>query len=220
MHGKPLIAITLGDPAGIGPEIIVGAWTESVVHEWCRPLVVGHPGVIRRAVELWQTELHVQEIVSPDEAEPSDGVIPCLACGSDDVLEVAPGKLDARAGQAAYNAVVDGGSAGPLRPGRRHRHRAAAKRGPPPGRAHLSRPHGIAGQPLRRRELRHDALPGSGRVLRSPAGLAVVHVTLHTALRNVFRELNEEAVLAKARLAHDFMSSADGRPAADCRLSP
>ena len=52
MMPRPLIAITLGDPAGIGPEIIVGAWTETVVHEWCRPLVVGHPEVIRRAVEL------------------------------------------------------------------------------------------------------------------------------------------------------------------------
>src|SRR5271157_1282204 len=106
MKAKPLIAITLGDPAGIGPEIIVGSWTETVVHEWCRPLVVGHPGVIRRAVELWQTDLHVQEINSPDEAEPSGGVIPCLACGSDDVLDISPGRLDARAGQAAYDAVV------------------------------------------------------------------------------------------------------------------
>ena len=45
----------MGDPAGIGPEIIVGAWTETVVHEWCRPLVVGHPEILRRAVALWQT---------------------------------------------------------------------------------------------------------------------------------------------------------------------
>ncbi len=40
----------------------------------------------------------------------------------------------------------------------------------------------------------------------SPAGLAVVHVTLHTALRNVFGQLTEEAMLAKARLADRFMS--------------
>ena len=106
MKAKPLIAITFGDPAGMGPEIIVGAWTETVVHEWCRPLVVGHPGILRRAIELWQTDLHVQEISSPDEAEPGHGVIPCLACGSDEVLDIEPGRLDARAGQAAYEAVV------------------------------------------------------------------------------------------------------------------
>src|SRR5690349_14881317 len=106
MTSKPLIAITLGDPAGVGPEVIVGAWTESVVHEWCRPLVVGHPGIVRRAVELWQTDLHVQEISSPDEAEPSHNVIPCLTCSDDDVMGVKPGHLDARAGQAAYDAIV------------------------------------------------------------------------------------------------------------------
>src|SRR6516162_8198891 len=106
MKHKPLIAITLGDPAGIGPEVIVGAWTETVVHEWCRPMIVGHPGVVRRAIELWQTDLHVQEISSPDEAEPSHDVIPCLACGDDDAIDIKPGRLDAQAGQAAYEAVV------------------------------------------------------------------------------------------------------------------
>ena len=45
-------------------------------------------------------------IDAPDDAEPSPAVIPCIACGSDDVLEVQPGTLDARAGQAAYDAVI------------------------------------------------------------------------------------------------------------------
>ena len=59
---------------------------------------------------------------------------------------------------------------------------------------------------------------GPDDVLHSPAGLAVVHVTLHTALRNVFDELTEDAVLAKARLADDFMTRLDGQPAADRHL--
>ena len=103
---KPLIAVTIGDPAGIGPEIIVGAWSETVVHDWCRPVVVGHPEIIRRAVELWQTGVTVVEVDSPEQAQPSADVIPCIACGSADVLAVAPGTLDARAGQAAYDAVL------------------------------------------------------------------------------------------------------------------
>ena len=56
---KPLIAVTQGDPAGIGPEIIVGAWSETVVHDYCRPVVVGHPEVMCRAVDLWQTGVAV-----------------------------------------------------------------------------------------------------------------------------------------------------------------
>ena len=46
------------------------------VHQWCRPLVVGHPEILRRAVELWQADLRVVEIDSPDEAKPSPGSSP------------------------------------------------------------------------------------------------------------------------------------------------
>ncbi len=200
MSAKPLIAVTLGDPAGIGPEIIVGAWTETVIHEWCRPLVVGHPGVLRRAVELWQTDLHVQEIVAPDEAEPSDGVIPCLACGSDDVLDVGPGRLDARAGQAAYDAVVTaarlalGGQVDAITTAPLQKEALQQAGHIFPGHTELLA--SLCG-------VENFAMMlylGPDDVLQSPTGLAVVHVTLHTALRNVFCQLNEDAVLAKARI--------------------
>ena len=203
---KPLIAVTMGDPAGIGPEIIVGTWSETLVHEWCRPLVVGHPEIMRRAVALWQTGVKVEEIGSPEEANPSPDVIPCIACGSPDVLEVAPGTLDARAGHAAYEAVI------------------AATRLALAGQVDA-----IVTAPLQKEALHragHD-YPGHTELLAhvcgvddfammlylgpnedvpSSAGLAVVHVTLHTALRNVFGQLTQDAILAKARLADQFMS--------------
>jgi 4-hydroxythreonine-4-phosphate dehydrogenase len=63
---------------------------------------------------------------------------------------------------------------------------------------------------------------GPDEVLQSPKGLAVVHVTLHTALRNVFHELTEDAVLAKAGLADEFMTRLTGcRPRIGiCALNP
>ena len=136
---KPLIAVTIGDPAGIGPEIIVGAWSETVVHEWCRPVVVGHPEIIRRAVDLWQMGLTVVEVDSPELARPSPDVIPCIPCGSSDVLAVAPGTLDARAGQAAYDAVLAAIRLALAKQGRCHRHRAAAEGGVAPCGPRLSR---------------------------------------------------------------------------------
>ena len=218
----PLIAVTQGDPAGVGPEIIVGAWTETVVHECCRPLVVGHPEVLRRAVELWQTNLRVVVIDSPEEAKPSPGTIPCIPCGSDDVLQAAPGRLDARAGRAAYEAVV-----------------AATKL------ALAGRVDAIATAPLHKEAMHRAGFPYPGHTellaelcgasnfammlylgpddtLVSPGGLAVVHVTLHTVLRNVFGELSEEAVLAKARLADRFWTRLTGvRPRIGvCALNP
>ncbi len=203
---KPLIAITVGDPAGIGPEIIVGAWTETVVHEWCRPVVVGHPEIIRRAVKLWQTGLKVVEIDSPELARPSPDAIPCIPCGSSDVLAVTPGTLDARAGQAAYDAVivaiqlalagkVDAIVTAPLQKEALHR----AGHDYPGHTELLAHVCGIDDYAMM-------LYLGPNDEVLSPAGLAVVHVTLHTALRNVFTQLTEEAILAKARLAHQFMS--------------
>src|SRR3982751_3772880 len=106
----PLLALTMGDPAGVGPEVIVGAWSNARVHEGSRPFVVGHPEILHRAAKVWskdgKRELQVREIASPEEAEPSPQVIPCLRSGSDDVLAVPPCSVDPRAGQAAYDALV------------------------------------------------------------------------------------------------------------------
>jgi 4-hydroxythreonine-4-phosphate dehydrogenase len=203
---KPLIAVTMGDPAGIGPEIIAGAWTESVVHEWCRPLVVGHGGVMRRAAELWQTGLRVVEIDSPEDAEPSAGVIPCLGSGSDEAAAVGPGVLDARAGQAAFDAVVtavrlalagrvDAITTAPLQ--KEALHRAGHNY---PGHTEL------LAEFCGSSDYAMMLYLGPHEELLPPAGLAVVHVTLHTALRNVFGQLTPEAILSKARLADRFMS--------------
>ena len=60
-------------------------------------------------------------------------------------------------------------------------------------------------------------LASGGRII-SPAGLTVVHVTLHTALRNVFDEMTEEAILVKARLADRFAVRLNRCAAADRRL--
>ncbi len=205
-NSKPLVAVTMGDPAGIGPEIIVGAWTETVVHEWCRPLVLGHPEIIRRAVRLWQTGVEVVEIESPEQAEPSPDVIPCIPCVSSDAIEVAPGALDARAGQAAYDAVVtairlalagqvDAITTAPLQKEALHR----AGHDYPGHTELLAHVCGVDDYAMM-------LYMGPNEDLLSPAGLAVVHVTLHTALRKVFDELTEEAILVKARLADRFMT--------------
>jgi 4-hydroxythreonine-4-phosphate dehydrogenase len=218
----PLIAVTQGDPAGIGPEIIVGAWMQPAVHQWCRPVVVGHPEVLRQAVELWQADLRVVTIDAPDQAAPSPGVMPCIACGSDDVLEVEAGTLDARAGQAAYEAVVtaarlaldgkvDAITTAPLNKGAMQR---AGHRYP----GHTELLAELCGVD----DFAMMLYLGPGEPLASPAGLAVVHVTLHTAMEKVFADLHEDAILAKARLADRFMARLTGvRPRIGvCALNP
>jgi len=202
----------MGDPAGVGPEIIVGAWSRPEVHQQCRPVVIGHPEILRRAVQLWQTQAKVLPVRSPGDTEPSPGFIPCIACGPADVLQAQPGAIDPRCGQAAYEAVVvaaqlaldhklDAIVTAPL-------HKEAL---------HLSGHHypghtELLAELCGSRDFAMMLYLGPGDPLRSEAGLAVVHVTLHTALRNVFRELSQEAILAKARLADHFMRQIKSSP--------
>jgi 4-hydroxythreonine-4-phosphate dehydrogenase len=218
----PVIAVTLGDPAGVGPEVIVGSWTETVVHDWCRPVVFGHPEILRRAVRLWQTKLDVVEVDSPREAEPSPGVIPCVPCVSDNALEVAPGTIDARAGQAAYDAVVkavgmaldgqvDAVATAPL-------HKEAWNRAGHDYPGHTE----LLAELCNVSDYAMMLYLGPDEEIRGPAGLAVVHVTLHVALRDVCAAIDEDAVLAKARLADGFMTRLKGsRPRIGvCSLNP
>ncbi len=223
-NNKPLIAVTMGDPAGVGPEIIVGAWLETVVHDWCRPVVVGHPGIMRRAVALWGTGLKVVEVESPELARPSPDEIPCVPCVAAEALDVQPGQLDARAGQAAYDAVatatrlaldgkVDAITTAPLQ--KEALHRAGHEY---PGHTELlAHVCGIDDYAMM-------LYLGPSEDILPSAGLAVVHVTLHTALRNVFGQLTEEAILTKARLADQFMSrlmTSSSRPRIGvCALNP
>jgi len=219
---RPRIAVTLGDPSGVGPEIVAGAWARPEVHAWCRPLAVGRPEILHRAVDLWKTGAEVVPVHAPDEAEATLLRIPCLIAGPPEAADVPPGTMDARAGQAAFDAVVaaaqlalagrvDAVTTAPL-------HKEALHKA-----GHLYPGHTeLLAELCGVTDFAMMLYLGPGDTVRSPAGLAVVHVTLHTAMRNVFAELSEDAVLAKARLAHRFMARLKGsRPRIGvCALNP
>jgi 4-hydroxythreonine-4-phosphate dehydrogenase len=219
---RPLVAITLGDPAGVGPETIVGAWRDPSVHEVCRPLVVGHPQILRRAVALLGHDIEVQEVDLPKEALPTIDVIPCLRACADEAVDVLPGAIDRRGGQAAYDALV-----------------AAA------GLALAGQIDALTTAPLHKKALwlAGHHYPGHTELLAElcgiddfammlylsprsqiggPLGLSIVHVTLHMALRDVFAALTPTAVLEKARLIDGFVLRLMGeRPRIGvCALNP
>ena len=103
---KPLLAITMGDPAGVGPEAIVGAWPNPNVHAACRPFAVGHSEIFRRAAKVLGNKIEVIEISSPDEATPSPTQLFCLHTSDDRILDLPPALPDARGGQAAFDALT------------------------------------------------------------------------------------------------------------------
>ncbi len=218
---KPLVAITMGDPAGIGPEIIVGAWSNRAVHDCCRPLVVGHPEMLRRAARLLKSRVEIVPVDDVEHAQPSPERIACLASGSDDVLEISPGRVDARGGQAAYDALVcaarlalagqvDAVVTAPL-------HKAALWQAGHqyPGHTELlAELCGVDDFAM--------MLYLAGGDVHGPAGLAVVHVTLHMALADMFAALSEDAILRKTRLVAGVMQQLTGaRPRIGvCALNP
>ncbi len=201
----PRIAITMGDPSGVGPETIVGAWTDPTIHANCRAMVVGHPEVLRRAVRLLQKPVEVVEISSPDEVRSTPDVIPCLPGCREDAAEVPPGVIDPRGGQAAYDALLCAAELAKSK-------QVEAITTAPLNKAALWRAgHHYPGHTELLAELcgiRDFAMMlylSHGPNILGRNGLAVVHVTLHMALRDVFANLSVEAILAKSRMADQIM---------------
>ena len=200
---KPLVAITLGDPAGVGPETVVGAWPSPALHDACRPLAVGQPEFLRRAVKLLGLQVEVREIKSVEEAAPSPTLLPCLKSGSDEQLRTPPAQISALGGQAAFDALilaadlavaghVDAITTAPL-------NKAALEEAGHHFPGHTELLAQQCGVPWD--EVAMMLYLASGGAVRGRAGLGVAHVTLHMALRDVFEHLTQERILASARLA-------------------
>jgi 4-hydroxythreonine-4-phosphate dehydrogenase len=102
---RPIVGITMGDPAGVGPEIVMKALGHPEVHELCRPLVVGDADRLRAAGSLLRSPLEVREVEGPAAAAFRAGVVDCvdLAASPPDLPW---GKLSAKAGDAAYRYVA------------------------------------------------------------------------------------------------------------------
>jgi 4-hydroxythreonine-4-phosphate dehydrogenase len=65
---KPLIAITIGDPCGVGPEIIVKAFCSPEIGSICVPIVIGDRPALERALTVCGSTLKIHEITGPEEA--------------------------------------------------------------------------------------------------------------------------------------------------------
>ena len=57
MLKKPVIGITMGDAAGVGPEIIVKALKHSNIYDICSPVVIGDPKFLKKAIEVTKSDI-------------------------------------------------------------------------------------------------------------------------------------------------------------------
>lgn len=103
---RPITAITMGDPAGIGPEIVVGTMLSKEIHECCKPFVIGSQAIMERAAKVLGVELAYNQISDPSEAKYEYGVIDILETGSYDTDSIEWGKEQKLAGQMSIDWIM------------------------------------------------------------------------------------------------------------------
>lgn len=190
-EANPLpIAITLGDPCGIGPEIVAKLYADG------QPLpptiVIGDEGRLRRAIRLLNLPLVIHPIDAPEAARLEAGTINLLAAST--LPEDLPvGQVDERAGQAAFDYIRAGIDL-----------------------ALQKRVRALVTAPIHKEALRLAGVhyPGHTEMLADFSGttdfammlmnaeLRVVLVTVHISLREAIEQLIPERELATIRLAH------------------
>jgi len=191
MTGAAPIAVTMGDAAGIGPEVIVKVFAEP---DFTIPAVVyGDVGVLKRIAERLDLPIEIRTVAAPGEAVMESGVVHVVACS---VLgdDVALGRVDARAGRAAYDYVVAAIAA-----------------------ALAGKVAAIATAPINKESLKLAGVPypGHTEMLADHTGtddyammlfnneLRVIMVTVHVSLSQAIAQLSMERELRIIRLADE-----------------
>ncbi|EJL81579.1 4-hydroxythreonine-4-phosphate dehydrogenase [Herbaspirillum sp. CF444] len=105
MTYRPVIGITMGDAAGVGPEIIMKSLAQRSVYQGCRPLVIGDANRLVDAGRITGVALTVRAISNPAEARFTYGEIDCIDLGLIPA-DLPYGKLSALAGNAAYQYIA------------------------------------------------------------------------------------------------------------------
>ncbi|GIP40055.1 4-hydroxythreonine-4-phosphate dehydrogenase [Paenibacillus sp. J31TS4] len=198
MKHRPVIGITMGDAAGVGPEIILKSLKDAAVYDSCRPFVIGDAKMLERVEPVLQTGLAVRRIASLNEAAFELGTVDCLD------LDLLPadlpfGQVDARAGNAAFRYLekaIELANAGEI--------------------------DAICTAPLNKEALHKGGhlYPGHTEILAELTGtkdysmmlsspkLKVIHVTTHIGLIDAVKQINPERVYTVLKLAHETLQRA------------
>ena len=191
---KPSIAITMGDPCGIGPEVVAKALADPWVYTACRPLVVGNTYAMEKAVEISGLPLKVNRLGDPAEAGWDPTMVDVLDTGNLNPEDITVGRINpecgraamewvTRAGELAVAGTVDAISTAPL-------NKEAAS---------------LAGyKSIGHMELLQE-LTGAKTVatMLMAKNLRVVHLTTHRSLRLACDYVKKDRILGFLQLTHD-----------------
>ncbi len=189
---RPLLAITVGDPAGVGPEITVKALLWEEVYKTIRPLVIGDEGVMRAAMKICNTDLKINIVENPTEGKYELGTMDLIDMKNIDMSKLEYGKVDPMCGRAAVDYVrkgialamandIDGIVTGPLN-----------KESMNLGGYHFAGHTEILGQDTGTKDFAMMLVAGDMRI---------VHVSTHVSLKEAINRCKKERVLETIKLA-------------------
>lgn len=193
---KPTIAITMGDPAGIGPELVVKVLSQASHFQDCHPFVIGDLQVMQNAAESLGSTIHFREVSSLDTAAFAWPEIDLLRPTGLNVGSVQVGQVDPQMGKAVAACL-----------------QLAAEF------AADGKIHGVVSTPLNKEAFHlagfayRDELAFLAELTKSPStsivgvmkNLWTITVTEHIALKDVAAQITKENVLQVIRFFHQLL---------------
>ena len=203
---KPTIAITMGDPAGIGPEIIVKALSLPTLYRRCHPIVLGDPNVFREAAQSLSSSIRVEEISDARNQKTSRSSLRVLKCTRISPEDFKLGIPTAHTGRAAYESIETAvrlairGDVSAITTAPISKEALVAAGYPFPGHTEL-----LASMAKSQEVGMLMLAPFTKRGNNRSSWLRILLVTTHTALNSISKTLTTQKVLSAIRLA--FLAS-------------
>ncbi len=104
-RARATIGVTMGDPAGIGPEIVVKALSKPALYEVCRPVVFGDLKLLKHTADQLKEAVKLQAIKDPEEASGKPGIIEVVDLQNVDLEKLKIGTVSREAGKASVEYI-------------------------------------------------------------------------------------------------------------------
>lgn len=101
----PIIAIPMGDPNGIGPEIIVKAFADASIYSYCRPLVIGDAYCLAKALDFCHLDLMLHTVSGIEDCVFRPGFLNLIDLAHPDLGDLVTGTIQAMSGQCAIDYI-------------------------------------------------------------------------------------------------------------------
>ncbi len=217
----PIVCLTCGDPAGIGPEVVLAAWSRSVAHARARLRVVARPELLDEVLRTVPAlpRLTVERVAADDPRPSTVGTVLAIDPGGSGetvprgLISAAGGRAAVGALELAFRIVRDAGPHAALVTGPLHKAALHAAGHDLPGHTEwLARacglPDAAASMMLWLPPL--SGAPAAGTI-PGGRGLGVVHVTLHEALANAVGRLSTAGIVAAGERLAPLLAALLGR---------